>query len=84
MLAICTTGAAIMPTKKVYMIRSPRVMAPLRMAWPPMIMISTPMAPMMAVPKAVMALVPVRVPAMFLKSRSVPSAKIFRSRSSAT
>jgi hypothetical protein len=55
-----------------------------RMARPPMIMMRTPRAPTMAVPKAVMALVPVSVPAMFLKSRSVPSAKIRRYRSSAT
>ena len=47
--AICTTGAASRPVKKMYMTKSPSVIVPARMARPPMRIIITPMTPTMTV-----------------------------------
>jgi hypothetical protein len=66
--AICTTGAAIRPVKKMYMMKSPRVISPETMARPPMAIITTPMRPTMTVDIAVVAETPVIDCAMFRSS----------------
>ena len=57
--AICTTGAAIRPVKKMYMMKSPRVISPATMERPPTTIITTPMMPTMTVEIAVVAETPV-------------------------
>ena len=83
MLAICTTGNATRPTKKIYEMRSPSVISPRATARPPIVRISTPTAPMMMVETAAIALVPVIVDAMLRKSRWTPRVKTISSRFSA-
>ena len=58
---IWMSGAASMPTKKMYMMKSPSVIVPARIARPPTTIITTPMAPMTSPPNAVTAEMPVSV-----------------------
>ncbi len=58
---IWMSGAASMPTKKMYMMKSPSVMVPARMARPPTTIMTTPIAPMTMPPNDVTAEIPVSV-----------------------
>jgi hypothetical protein len=59
--AMPTTGATVMPVKKRYMMKSPSVMVPARIARPPTISMTTPTTPTMRVAPAVVAEMPVMV-----------------------
>ena len=84
MAAICTIGAASKPTKKTYMKKSPSVIVPARMAWPPTMIITTPIAPMITLENAVTADTPVMDFATLRNSRCTPCANTRCSRLSAT
>ena len=84
MLAICTNGAAMRPTKKMYMTRLPSVIDPFRIAPPPTDMITTPTEPTQSVENAVTADVPVIVAAMLRSNRWTPFVKVLSSRRSDT
>ena len=66
---IWISGAASMPTKKMYMMKSPSVIVPARIARPPTTIITTPIVPMTTPPNDVTAEIPVSVFRMFPNSR---------------
>ena len=82
--AIWTSGAAIKPTKKMYMMKSPSVIVCARMARPPTMIMRTPMSPTITAEPEPTADVPVIVLATLRKSLCTPRAKTSRSRRSAT
>ena len=82
--AICTSGAAMSPTKNTYMMNPPRVIVPARMARPPTMIMRTPISPTITAAPDPTADVPVMVFAMLRKSLCTPRAKTSRSRRSAT
>jgi hypothetical protein len=63
--------------------KSPTVISPSMIDWPPIVIISTPMTPTTTVPKAVMAETPVIDRAMLRKRRCTPRVKTSSSRFSA-
>ncbi len=81
--AMETSGAATRPIRTMYMIRSPSVISPARMARPPSQIISTPTMPTMTVPPAVVADTPVIDLATLRNSRCAPLVKTISSRFSA-
>ena len=81
--AIETSGAATRPMKKMYMMRSPSVISPARIARPPSQIISTPMMPTITVLPAVVADTPVIDLAMLRNRRCAPLVKTISSRFSA-
>jgi hypothetical protein len=70
--AICITGAASRPTKKMKENRSPRVMVPLRIARPPTRISTRPTSPTTTVANDPTAETPVMVLATFLNIRCTP------------
>ena len=71
--AICTSGAAISPTKKTYMTKSPSVIVPARIDRPPMMIMSTPITPEITAVPAPTADVPVIVFATLRNSLCDPA-----------
>ena len=72
-----------MPTKKIYMTKSPSVIVPARIARPPTTIITTPIAPMTTPPNDVTAEMPVNVFRTFENRFITPDSKTRSSRSSA-
>ena len=77
------TGIVISAVNERYMTRSPIVMAPVRMALPPISIIAMPVAPMTSDENAVMAETPVSDFATLRNSRCAPLANTSSSRFSA-
>ena len=80
---IWMSGAASMPTKKMYMMKSPSVIVPARIARPPTTIMTTPIAPMTTPPNDVTAEMPVSVFRTFAKRFIAPVSNTRSSRSSA-
>ncbi len=81
--AIEISGAATSPVKKMYITKPPSVMVPATMARPPMVIMITPVTPMISVPNAVVAETPVIDCATLRNSRCTPLLKTISSRFSA-
>ena len=81
--AIEIIGAATRPVKKMYMNRSPSVIVPATIARPPMVIMITPVTPMITVPMAVVAETPVIDWATLRNRRWTPLLKTISSRFSA-
>ena len=81
--AIEIIGAATSPVKKMYITKSPSVIVPATMARPPMVIMITPMTPMISVPSAVVADTPVIDCATLRSRRCTPLLKTISSRFSA-